>query len=178
VVLLPDDDRAVGRLKVSNPHGSVDLIEARSTTLVAANLPPGPVTIMDEAAVTRRFGELLSYLPAAPHRFTVYFQFDSDALTDESRRLVPTILSTVKDRSAREVTIVGHTDSMGEATENFALGLKRATMVRDLLLSAGLDKALVAVTSLGESDPVVATPDGRAEPRNRRVEIVVYPRQQ
>ena len=45
-------------------------------------------------------------------------------------------------------------------------------------LAAGLDKSLVNVTSLGESDPLVPTANGIAEPRNRRVEIVVYPRQQ
>ena len=107
-----------------------------------------------------------------------YFEFDSDVLTDESRRLIPTILTTVKDRGAREVTIVGHTDSMGDKPDNFALGLKRAATVRDLLLAAGLDKSLVDVTSLGESDPLVPTANGKAEPQNRRVEIVVYPRQQ
>ena len=127
----------------------------------------------------REFGKLaLASLPAAPIRFTVYFQFDSDALTDESRRLVPRILATVKERAARDVIVVGHTDRMGSTAENFELGLKRATTVRTLLMAAGLDSSIVDVTSLGESDPVVRTANGQAEPRNRRVEIVVHPRQQ
>jgi outer membrane protein OmpA-like peptidoglycan-associated protein len=177
VVLLPDEGGKVGRAAVSNRAGAVDLADERSAVLVRANQRPERIPLLSEADVTRRFGSTLEQLPAAPVRFTVYFQFDSDALTDESRRLVPTVLSTVRDRAAREVIVVGHTDAMGSRAENYALGLKRAGAVRNLLLSAGLDKAIVDVTSLGETDPVVATPNGRAEPRNRRVEIVVHPRQ-
>jgi outer membrane protein OmpA-like peptidoglycan-associated protein len=46
-------------------------------------------------------------------------------------------------------------------------------MVLKLLVAAGLDPSLVDVTSHGEADPLVPTPDERLEPRNRRVEITV-----
>jgi outer membrane protein OmpA-like peptidoglycan-associated protein len=72
-----------------------------------------------------------------------------------------------------EVAIVGHTDTLGDAAANVALGLKRASSVQRLLVDAGLDASIVDVTSHGESDPVVKTPNNIAEPRNRRVEIVV-----
>jgi outer membrane protein OmpA-like peptidoglycan-associated protein len=67
---------------------------------------------------------------------------------------------------------------MGTPAANFALGLKRATAVRSLLIAAGLNKSIVDATSLGESYPLVRTADQTAEPRNRRVEIVVRPEQQ
>lgn len=178
VLLLPDEDGTVGRASVSNQAGAVELVDARSAAVVEKGRAPQLVSIMSDAEVKQKFGETLAGLPAAPIRFTVYFQFDSDALTDESRRLVPRILATVKERSARAVIVVGHTDRMGNTAENFALGLKRATTVRTLLMAAGLDSSIVDVTSLGESDPVVRTANGQAEPRNRRVEIVVHPRQQ
>ena len=178
VLLLPDEGGTVGRASVSNQAGAVELVDARSAAVVEKGRAPQLVSIMSDAEVKRKFGETLAILPAAPIRFTVYFQFDSDALTDESRRLVPRILATVKERSAREVIVVGHTDRMGSTAENFALGLKRATTVRTLLMAAGLDSSIVDVTSLGESDPVVRAANGQAEPRNRRVEIVVHPRQQ
>jgi outer membrane protein OmpA-like peptidoglycan-associated protein len=178
VLLLPDEGGTVGRASVSNQAGAVELIEARSGAVVEKGRAPQLVSIMSEADVAQKFGETLASLPAAPIRFTVYFQFDSDTLTDDSRRLVPRILATVKERAARDVTVVGHTDRMGSTAENFALGLKRATAVRNLLATAGLDSSIIDVTSLGESDPVVRTANGQAEPRNRRVEIVVHPRQQ
>jgi outer membrane protein OmpA-like peptidoglycan-associated protein len=177
VVLLPDEDGKVGRAGVSNSAGAIELAEARSAALVKKNRAPERLVIARDADVSRKFDEILRALPAAPVRFTVNFQFDSDALTDESRRLVPKILATVKERAARQVIVVGHADSMGSAAENVALGLKRAVAVRTLLLAAGLNKSIVDVTSLGESDPLVRTPNGRSEPRNRRVEIVVHPKQ-
>jgi outer membrane protein OmpA-like peptidoglycan-associated protein len=177
IVLLPDDDGKVGRVEVWNDAGSVDLVEAHSATEVVANQPPGRVMLLKEADVTRKFGETLRSLPVAPHRFTLLFQFDSETLTDESTRLVPTIVTAVKDHAAHEVVIVGHTDRMGTVAANFALGLQRAAAVRNLLVAAGLDGSIVALTSLGESSPVVRAADETPEPRNRRVEVAMYARQ-
>jgi outer membrane protein OmpA-like peptidoglycan-associated protein len=71
------------------------------------------------------------------------------------------------------VAVIGHTDTTGSAAGNFALGLKRAQMIQNLLVNEGLDASLIEVTSLGESDPLVRTADEVLEPRNRRVEISV-----
>jgi outer membrane protein OmpA-like peptidoglycan-associated protein len=101
------------------------------------------------------------------------FRFESDELTAQSQALVPEILKTVKSRDVPDIIVVGHTDTSGASDANVALGLKRATMVRNLLVAAGLDAALIEVTSHGEADPLVKTPDNTLEPRNRRVEIAV-----
>jgi OOP family OmpA-OmpF porin len=123
--------------------------------------------------VASLFGDVLDALPLPPRTFTLYFRFGTDTLTDDSRALVPQILDEVKARPVPEVIIIGHTDSTGTADANAALGLKRATMVRSLLVEAGLDTSFVEVTSHGEVDPLFRTPDSVAEPRNRRVEITV-----
>jgi outer membrane protein OmpA-like peptidoglycan-associated protein len=62
---------------------------------------------------------------------------------------------------------------MGTQPANYALGLKRAMMVRNLLVAAGLNPTAIQTTSVGELDPLVKTPDNTPEPRNRRVEIAV-----
>jgi outer membrane protein OmpA-like peptidoglycan-associated protein len=173
VVLLPDADGKIGRARVSNEFGSVDLTAERHAASAAADRRPGPVSTMSEADVKRVFGEALAVLPEAPRYFTLYFQFESDQLTEQSRKLLPEILNTVKARSIPEVTCVGHTDTTGTARANLALGLKRASTVRDILVKAGLDPTLIEVTSHGEADLLMRTPDGTAEPHNRRVEISV-----
>jgi len=173
IVLLPDEDGTTGRAGVSNSVGSVELTAPRDATQVTGNRAPGAVTTMSEEDVKRLFGDALSALPPAPRSFTLLFRFESEELTDESKALVPEILSAVKDRSAPEVVVVGHTDTMGTRAANFALGLKRATAVRTLLVTAGLDESAVEATSLGEAYLMVPTPDETPEPRNRRVEIAV-----
>ena len=53
--------------------------------------------------------------------------------------MMPEILVAVKAFPFPEVAVVGHTDTMGNADTNVALGLKRATSVQRLLVTAGLD---------------------------------------
>jgi outer membrane protein OmpA-like peptidoglycan-associated protein len=174
IVLLPDSDTSsTGRASVSNPSGSTDLARERDATLATANRRPSPVATLSEAEVERLFGDALSALPPMTRRFTLYFQFESDELTAESRALMREILSAVKERFMPEVAVVGHTDTMGTTSANVQLGLKRATTVRNLLVAAGLDSSLIELISHGEGEPIVRTADEIPEPRNRRVEIAV-----
>jgi outer membrane protein OmpA-like peptidoglycan-associated protein len=173
IVLLPDSAGSVGRAIVSNQSGSVDLHSGRDATRVTAGRPPGAIRTLSQADVKMIFGDALSTLPDAPRHFTLYFRFESDELTDESRVLVPQILRLVKERAVPDVVVVGHTDTAGTSRANFELGLKRATTVRNLLVKAGLDASFIEVTSHGKADLLIQTPDETPEPRNRRVEIAV-----
>ena len=128
---------------------------------------------VDEAEIQRIFGAALAVVPEAPRHFNLYFELGSDTLTAESKALAAEVVSTVRARSAPDVTVIGHTDTTDTAANNAALGLRRAVLIRDLLVQAGLDGALVEVASHGESDLLVPTPDNTAEPKNRRVEVSV-----
>jgi outer membrane protein OmpA-like peptidoglycan-associated protein len=174
VVLLPDSDSGVtGRVHVGNASGAVDLTKERESTIVLSSRQPGAITVLSEADIKRLFGDALAALPPAPRHFVLYFRFESDELTDESRALLPEILNTVRQRAVPEVVVVGHTDTMGTAKANVDLGMKRASMVRDLLVNVGVNPSLIEITSHGEADLLVQTPDETPEPRNRRVEISV-----
>jgi outer membrane protein OmpA-like peptidoglycan-associated protein len=173
IVLLPDPGTTTaGRAYVSNDKGRVDLDEAGAAVSVAAGEAPKAVPLESDD-VRRRFGDALASLPAAPQHFVLYFRFDSEELTDESRRLVEDVLKAVKQRPDPEVIAIGHTDTTGTPVKNVELGLRRANAVRMLLVDAGLKAAAVAVTSHGEGALLVRTADGVFEPRNRRVEITV-----
>jgi outer membrane protein OmpA-like peptidoglycan-associated protein len=178
VMLLPDPDSGItGRATVSSKGSpkptSVELAAARESTLVGINQPPTRVKMLSEEEVKSQYASLLSALPPPPLHFILYFRFESDELTAESRALVPDILKAVKDRPVPEVVVTGHTDTTGTPASNFELGMKRATMVRTLLGEAGLDPASMEVTSHGEAALLVKTPDDTYEPRNRRVEITI-----
>ena len=81
---------------------------------------------MSEADVKRLFGAALAAQPPAPAHFTLYFEFDSDELTAESRKLVTEVQSAVKAYPAPQVTVIGHTDTRGAATANIGLGLEES----------------------------------------------------
>ena len=174
VTLLPNpDDGVVGRAVVSNAAGTTDLDAARESTRVINDQPPSVIIPLTEAQAQALFGDVLSALPPAPRHFTLYFEFESDELTAESRALVPDVLQAVRNFPFPEVAVIGHTDTTGGTTSNAELGLRRANVVRRLLLDAGLSGSLIDVTSHGEADLLVPTPDDTFEPRNRRVEISV-----
>lgn len=174
IVLLPDPAAStIGLAAVSNASGRADLANARESTQVSTNQPPAPVTIMSEAEVRRLFGDVLSALPPPPQYFTLFFRFESDEPTEQSRAIVVEILQAVRALQAPDVLVVGHTDTTGTPAANVELGLKRATMVRTLLLEAGLAASVIEITSHGEADLLVSTADDALEPRNRRVEIAV-----
>lgn len=174
ILLLPDPDTgATGGAAVSGGGASAALDNAREFTLVAADGGPTRVRVMSEADVRRQFGDVLAAMPPAPLHFTLFFRFESDELTEESRAMVPDVLRALKDRPVPEVAVVGHTDTTGTSTSNVQLGMKRGTMVRGLLVEAGLDGSAIEVTSHGEAVLLVATPDETYEPRNRRVEITI-----
>ena len=174
IVLLPDPAAGTtGFAAVSNASGKAELANARDSTQISINEPPGPITTMSETDVQRLFGDVLSALPSPPQHFTLFFLFESDELTGQSRALVPEILELIKTRQAPDVAVVGHTDTTGTPAGNFELGLKRATTVRNLLIAAGLAASAIDVTSFGEADLLVPTADDTLEARNRRVEITV-----
>jgi outer membrane protein OmpA-like peptidoglycan-associated protein len=73
----------------------------------------------------------------------------------------------------KTITVEGHTDSVGSEAANLRLSQRRADVVRDYLVSQGVDSKVIRAVGKGESTPVASnrTADGRAN--NRRVEIVV-----
>ena len=123
--------------------------------------------------VGAQFGGALAAQPARAAKFTLYFIEGKDTLTDESRQLVDTSLAEIARRPVPDVLVVGHTDLVGSHTTNDALSRQRAELIRNELIRLGVAAQNIEVIARGKREPVVPTADGVAEPRNRRVEVVV-----
>jgi len=173
-VLLEEEDGSVGAITVQNEAGSQTVTQAGEGTKVSsASAAPSAPQEVSRQDIQQTWGAALGASPRQPRTFLLYFIFGSDELTEQSRAQLPAILGSIKEFPAPEVAVVGHTDRVGPADVNARLALDRAEAARDLLLREGLDPNLIQVTSHGESNPVVPTADGVAEPRNRRVEVTV-----
>ncbi|HEY1304847.1 MAG TPA: OmpA family protein [Vicinamibacterales bacterium] len=173
VVLLPDPETGeVGKIVVSNEAGRTELSNAYSSTRVSMGAKPR-ARKMKATDVDDLFGEAIATLPPPPWHFTLFFRFDSEELTEESRKIVQDVLRSVKAQPAPEVIVVGHTDTTGSTSSNFELGMRRANAVRALLIKAGLSAAAIDARSKGETELLVQTANGVFEPKNRRVEITV-----
>jgi peptidoglycan-associated lipoprotein len=171
VVLMDNSDGTVGQLSVSSTKGEVLLNKSHS----GADLDgtgSSPYTV-DKSRINRDFGEALSAQPPLPVSFMLYYNIGDTVLTVESQAMIPAILEAAKNRPAPDVSVIGHTDTMGTVEANEKLGLQRAQSVAEIIKNAGLKVHDLTISSHGEKNLIVATPDNTPEPKNRRVEITI-----
>jgi outer membrane protein OmpA-like peptidoglycan-associated protein len=173
IVLLQDDQGKTGAIVVSSAGIERHLDRPGQTVTVEAGSPPGLPTVMPGEEVLAIAGPALAALPKPPARFILYFEHDSVSLTAESRAILKNVLVTIRDRAPVDISVVGHTDTVGKKEYNYALSLKRAKAVASILLRKGIDPSVLDITSHGKDNPLVPTGDQVPEPRNRRVEITV-----
>ena len=177
ILLLADPDGKVGTIQVTTKGGSQMLDQPGYATLVkdVSNPPTVPKTVA-ESEIIAVFGPVLSAQPDLKGRFAsfiLYFESDTSKLTDKSKELLHQVVRTIKNRRTSEIYVVGHTDRLGREVYNIELSSRRATYVRDLLISSGIPSSALVVSYHGEAMPAVYTEDEVAEPRNRRVELFV-----
>ncbi len=174
VVLLPVDGKVSGAVEVSNAHGSQLLNQSwQATEISGTDVAPSKPVVQGKTEVQSAIGPALDAMPLPPVHFTLYFEMSKTKLTPESRRMLPEILKAVNERNPAELSVVGHTDTVGAPTCNYHLGLLRAKAVIALLTQLGVNPSLVEVDSHGEADLFVKTPDNTPEPRNRRIEVTI-----
>lgn len=174
IILLPEENNAIGKAVVTAPKGSMELHEAYSSTTVTNHAKvPEEINYLSAEEVAKRYPKLFEAEPQRPITIILYFEFDKDLLTTGSTALIPEVIGVVARRQPAEVSIIGHADRKGSDEYNYKLALERAEKVHQILLKSGLDIKNLEVISHGKNDPLVPTADNVAEPRNRRVEIMV-----
>jgi adhesin transport system outer membrane protein len=170
VVLLPSPDGTVGQVRVTSQGGERTLQRSQDAALLdgtAGAYQPDPNTLQQD------FGAAVAARPPLPEQFRLFFNSGSTNMTKQSSADLPKVLDALKKRKVPDVSVVGHTDTVGTEARNQALGLKRANAVAGKIRAEGLDKVDVSVESQGESRLLVPTKDNVPEAMNRRVEITV-----
>jgi outer membrane protein OmpA-like peptidoglycan-associated protein len=173
VVLLPDDDGHVGRVDVGSAGGTAELAQANAAVGLHDGSAPGKVFVADEGDVKSAFSEVLAAMPRRTVSFILYFGLGSDTIDAGSKPTLDQAIARAKAEPNIDVSVIGHSDSVGDPAGNQALSLRRAKAVRDALIAAGIDGKLIEMTYHGANNPQVPAKPGVPEPRNRRVEITV-----
>ena len=92
---------------------------------------------------------------------------------ESGREAMPDVAARAGGQS--RITVVGHTDTSGDAAYNQKLSVHRANVVMEAMVDMGARRAAIQVSGVGESDLAVATEDGVKEARNRRAVIDLLP---
>lgn len=175
IILVADPSGHVGQAEVATAAGVQRLEKPGDMTQTrGAAKPPAAVTTADPHYLATTFAEAQAIEPPPPDVFTLMFESGTTQLTAASLKQIAEIVAVCQKRPAIRIRISGHTDATGSDRINDALSLERATQVRNLLEQQGIPSRLMSVTSHGKGNPAIPTPDGVAEPRNRRVVVIVH----
>ena len=101
------------------------------------------------------------------------FDFDLSTLRAEAQRVLDEAVKAMQADPTLRLQIEGHTCNIGTAEYNLALGDRRASGVRDYLVSRGIPANRLSTVSYGEERP--KHDNSREETRrlNRRAALTV-----
>ena len=135
----------------------INALELKNLDILNSEAPKEMTIVLDERALN--------------------FDFDKSNVKPEYYDLLNNIKEFVEQNNY-EITIVGHTDSVGSNAYNFKLSRRRAESVKAKLLEFGLtEDRIVGIEAMGEEQPIATneTKEGRAQ--NRRVEFKLVQRE-
>ena len=134
----------------------------------AAPAPPR-VPTDDEVFAAKSLDDLNREKPLADVRFA----YDVADLTEESRGVLQKNAAWLKRWTVTRIRIEGHADSRGTNEYNLALGERRASTVREYLVSLGIPITRMDIVSKGEEDPLCKEENESCWAQNRRGHFLI-----
>ncbi|MFA7084475.1 MAG: OmpA family protein [Arcobacteraceae bacterium] len=104
----------------------------------------------------------------------VYFGFDKYDISSNMRDIVKANAAAFSDYNGK-IKVEGNCDEWGTDEYNYALGLKRASAVKDALVADGIEASTISLISFGESNPVCSEKNAQCWQKNRRAEHRLLP---
>ena len=132
-----------------------------------ADIPVKPAAAPVDATVCQ---QLLSDLLA---KGTIRFESGLSTLDPDSAGLLDHLIETALRCPTINIEIAGHTDADGPEGFNKALSEKRAEVVTDYLVKAGLPASRFTAVGYGSTQPIASNETDEGKSHNRRIEFVV-----
>ncbi len=103
----------------------------------------------------------------------VLFAVDRHTLDDEAKRVLDGQASWLTTNADYNVVIEGHADEQGTREYNLALGARRASAVREYLVSRGISSNRLKTVSYGKERPIEICSEESCYSKNRRAVTVL-----
>lgn len=103
-----------------------------------------------------------------------YFTFQSGetALSKDAMKGLTEIAKMMANHPSLTLVVEGHTDNVGNSANNLVLSQKRAAVVMEALVAAGVARKRLSSKGLGDTKPISDNGTARGRAENRRVELV------
>jgi peptidoglycan-associated lipoprotein len=150
--------------------------EAPPTTPAPPPPPPAappttakPAPSEEDIFASTSLADLNAQQPLKP----VFFALDSAQLRDDARPILQKNADWMKRWTSTQITVEGHADSRGSSEYNLALGSRRATAVRDYLVTLGIPGNRITVVSKGKEQPFCTAESEECWQQNRRGHFLI-----
>jgi peptidoglycan-associated lipoprotein len=127
---------------------------------------PAPSAALSEDEVFSR--KTLEQLNAERPLGDVFFDLDEATLRDDARAALQKNADYLKRWASTRILVEGHCDERGSAEYNLGLGERRATAVREYLVSLGVPAPRIDVVSKGKESPFCTESNESCWQQNRR----------
>ena len=98
---------------------------------------------------------------------------NQSVIEPEYRDVLNSQASWIKENSISSITIEGHADEQGTREYNLALGARRATAVRNYLVSQGIPESNLSVVTYGKERPLRICSEESCWSKNRRAITII-----
>jgi len=130
------------------------VVQAPAAPAAPAFIPPTP-------------GSLQDFIYQSGGDARVYFGYDQNALSNESRDVLRRQASWLNSYSNVTAVIEGNADERGTREYNLALAARRANSVKAFLVSQGVAPSRLTTVSYGKERPIEGGSDEYSWSRNR-----------
>lgn len=100
--------------------------------------------------------------------YSIHFEYDKSALTQENRDLLSKNADWLKNHPAEILQIEGHCDRHGSTEYNLALGERRAKTVKAYMANLGVSSERLTTISYGKEKMIDTAESELADGKNRR----------
>ena len=104
---------------------------------------------------------------------TILFEVNKSTLASDTIENLNAQARWLEQNSSIPITIEGHADEQGTREYNLALGARRATTVRNYLVSQGISEARLSIVTYGKERPIEICSMEKCWSKNRRSVTVV-----
>lgn len=134
---------------------------------IDANYGPAPFEVQVQPAAPQP----VAAAAPAPQSYKVYFYFDRTRWTPEGQQQLDQAIQAALADPNSTVQLIAHADRAGTIPYNQRLSERRGQAVIQAMQARGINRSRITMTAVGETQPLVPTPDGVPEQGNRVVEV-------
>ncbi|WGK64430.1 OmpA family protein [Croceiramulus getboli] len=172
---------------VALDNALVELASSETESIASSKRQQGNKPAKDRAQMNEELGFLAEEvinslqleeetLPEEPINDLLYPKFKNTnlilnkRLNDYGRNLKELLAENPEKR----VTVIGHTDNIGNGTDNYLLALERARQIKWYFVARlGIPRYKITAISKGETAPIYPNNSERNRQRNSRIEIII-----